>query len=207
MSLSKNHVNEIFSNTIKNLIEYALLSKPNIREPGSLLKKNASEIVSQSKKNVKMGELIITENPENLNLLALGSCIGLIVYDIKFKLFGVAHTVLPEVNARRERPGVHDPDAPAKYTDAAVKQIVKKFREYGIQPDNLRAKIVGGAQIFDRDLIRVGEKNLISVKKMLEEEGVKLESEVVGGNQGISILHIARNGIIKVKKEGKIVQI
>ncbi len=207
MSLSKNNVYETLSNTIKNLIEYALQSKPKIPEHGSLLKKNACEIVSQSKINVKMGELVITENPENLSLLALGSCIGLVIYDVKCKLFGVAHTVLPEFNARRVRPGIQEPEAPAKYTDAAVKLIVKRFREHGVSPDDLRAKLIGGAQIFDRDLIRVGEKNLISVKKMLEEEGVKIESEVVGGNQGISILHIGRNGIINVKKEGKIVQI
>lgn len=154
-----------------------------------------------------MGELIITENPEDLSLLGLGSCIGLVVYDSSFKLFAVAHTMLPEIQAHKDRPGIFDPTLPAKFTDVAVKLIVKKFRDNGIGNGNLRAKLVGGGQIFERDIIRVGEKNIASVKNELQEEGVKIEQEVVGGNQGVSVLHIGKNAIMDVKKDGKIFQI
>src|SRR4030042_3952499 len=154
-----------------------------------------------------MGELIITDNPEDLSLLGLGSCIGLIVYDSNYKLFAVAHTMLPEIHAYKDRPGIFDPTLPAKFTDVAVKLIVKKFRDNGIGNGNLRAKLVGGGQIFERDIIRVGEKNIASVKNELQEEGVKIEQEVVGGNQGVSVLHIGKNAIMDVKKDGKIFQI
>lgn len=160
-----------------------------------------------SNKTVKMGELIITENPENFSLLGLGSCIGLVVFDTSFRLFAIAHTMLPEIRFHKDRSGYVDPVEPARFTDDAVKRIVKAFRDNRLDTRNLRAKIVGGAQIFDQDLIRVGEKNLASVRSALHKEGIKIESEVVGGNLGVSILKIRKDGKIDVKKEGKIFQI
>ncbi len=160
-----------------------------------------------SNKTVKMGELIITENPENLSLLGLGSCIGLVVYDTSCRLFAIAHTMLPEIQFHKERLGFVDPSVPARFTDEAVKRIVKAFKEKGLETRNLRAKIVGGAQIFDRDLIRVGEKNLASARNTLQNEGIKIENEVVGGNLGVSVIKIRKDGKIDVRKEGKIIQI
>ncbi len=158
-------------------------------------------------KTVKMGELIITENPENISLLGLGSCIGLVVYDTNCKLFAIAHTMLPEVQFRKNGQPDAEPDTPARFTDIAVKRIVKVFREHGLDPRNLRAKIVGGAQIFERDLIKVGERNLLSVRNALKEEGIRIENEVVGGNLGVSIIKIRKNGNIDVRKEGRLFQI
>ncbi len=154
-----------------------------------------------------MGELIITENPENLSILGLGSCIGLVVFDTSYRLFAIAHTMLPEIQFHKDRPSIVDPKEQARFTDDAVKRIVKAFREKGLETRDLIAKIVGGAQIFDRDIIRVGKKNLMSVRNTLQKEGIKIESEVVGGNSGVSILKIRKDGKIDVRKEGKVFQI
>ena len=151
-----------------------------------------------------MGELIITDDPSEYCILGLGSCIGLYVYDSNYKLFALAHTALPNIKPYENIPNKgFDPTMPAKFTDTVIKIVAKKFRDHGFKNGSLHAKIVGGGQIFDNDVIRVGPKNLESARATLKEEGIKLENEVIGGKNGVSIIEFKNNGAVEVKKEGK----
>src|SRR5271157_1465625 len=155
--------------------------------------------MENTRRNIRMGEIIITENPANYCMLGLGSCIGLVVQDSDHTMFGLAHTALPNMKPYENLPNSgFDPTMPAKFTDLAVKIIAKKFRDHGFKNGSLHAKIVGGGQIFDNDIIRVGPKNLESVRASLKEVGIKLDNEVIGGKNGVSIVEINADGSIEV---------
>ncbi len=158
--------------------------------------------------NIKMGEIILTDNPEEYCMVGLGSCLGIVVYDVKHQYFGISHTALPEIKRFLDKPNSgFDPTLPGKFTDVAIKIMVAKLKEKGLGEGHLRAKIVGGGQIFDNDIIRIGENNLQSARATLKEVGVRMESEFLAGKNGVSILNFNKDGKLVVKKEGTIFEI
>ena len=53
--------------------------------------------------SIRMGEMAVAINDGVLRTL-LGSCIGLVLYDRKRKVGGLAHVVLPESRGETDRP-------------------------------------------------------------------------------------------------------
>ena len=149
---------------------------------------------------VKMGEIIITEEPEKYHLLGIGTCLGIYIYDLKRSQFSMAHTLLPSKdldagNARHEK-------LPAKFTDYAIAQMIDSLLKKGSRKTDLLAKIAGGAQIYN-DSFNIGERNYLTAKKIFDDEGITLVAADVGGKTGRSIVRFLKTGEMVMRKEGK----
>ena len=84
-----------------------------------------------------MGEIEVARGAFMLRTL-LGSCVGLVVYDLKNQVGGLAHIVLPASNGQTVLPG--------RYADTALAELLKQIRELGGRERQLSAKFAGGAQ-------------------------------------------------------------
>ena len=95
-----------------------------------------------------------------------------------------------------------------KQADIAIENMLEELNLAGSSKKNIVAKIAGGAHMFaGKDVIDIGKQNVLSVKEVLKEKGIKIISEDTLGNLGRTVLADIKDGSYKVKtkKEVKII--
>ena len=116
---------------------------------------------------VGMADLNICKSPDGLTTLGLGSCVGIALRDPITKVGGLAHIMLPDSTAIKDNTNI------PKFADTGIVELVNRIVFAGGSKSRLVAKIAGGDQMFafqnKSSLIKVGEKNVMAVKKKLEE--------------------------------------
>ena len=73
-------------------------------------------------------------------------------------------------------------------------------------PQNMVAKLVGGAKMFlsdDDSNPSIGEQNITSAKRILEQKRIPLTGENTGGNYGRSVEFDLDSGKVIVKAIGR----
>jgi len=143
---------------------------------------------------VGIGEYRVAKGMAVLKTIGLGSCIGVALYDPVNKIGGLAHVMLPGSKNGTVKS--------AKYVDHAIELMIDAMRGLGSRKENLVAKMAGGAQIFRHmkmDLLKIGDKNVDSVKEILRNNGIRLISEDVGGTLGRSVYFYTLDGKLLVK--------
>lgn len=134
---------------------------------------------------VGMADYKHSKSPDRLITYGLGSCVGIALYDKTTKLGGMAHIMLPSSQAMNQASNI------AKFADTAIDALIDELYKAGVKKGSLTAKIAGGAQMFafasSSDTMRIGEKNVIAVKKGLEKNNIKLLAEDTGGNAGRTV--------------------
>lgn len=149
---------------------------------------------------VGMADLGASSHPAKLTTLGLGSCVGIALYDIKSKVVGLAHAMLPASSQAKNKSNV------AKFVDTSIYALISEMEKLGGRKVNIVAKLVGGAQMFalrqSIDLMRIGERNVIAAKGMLEQLQIPIVSEDTGGNYGRTIVLDSDTGILHIKTIG-----
>ena len=147
---------------------------------------------------VGMAEYWVSSNPEDvLCILGLGSCVGLCLYDPRKKIGGMVHILLPE-----SIPGQSNP---FKFADSAVPALWEKVKSEGASPENIFAKISGGAKMFSGtdSLFDIGRRNVEAVKAELQKLKIPLRADDTGGNRGRSIMFYLEDGRLEKKTIGQ----
>lgn len=126
--------------------------------------------------------------PNKLITVGLGSCIGTIIYDERSKIGGLSHIMLPDSHFFIGRQEIKV----AKFADLAIPEMVKEIRKKTTQPPRLKAKIVGGASMFDFGKNQpgqgIGERNIRAVEKVLSDLAIEIVAKDVGGNKGRTMI-------------------
>jgi chemotaxis protein CheD len=137
---------------------------------------------------VKVGiaDMNIVKAPSVIRTSGLGSCVGVVLYDSIHEIAGLAHIMLPDSSlAKTGEINL------AKYANTAIDELAKLIVKAGGNGDILKAKIAGGAQMFQftsgSELMRIGPRNVEAVKEELRRLKIKLIGEAVGGNSGRTI--------------------
>ena len=147
-----------------------------------------------------MGNMVLAESPHIVSCPGLGSCVALILYDTSRKIGGVAHIMLPDAN------GIHALNRPYQYAGVATTFLLKRLQARGATRENIVAKMVGGASMFANDggvEPTIGERNVISIRHILDEEGIPLVAKDVGGSYGRSIQLHLDSGKVTIMSIGK----
>lgn len=147
---------------------------------------------------VGMAEMAVLKDSGELCSLGLGSCVAVCLYDLPTKIAGMAHVMLPDSERSM------DPGNKGKFADLAVPLLISQMTALGADALRLVAIIVGGAEMFSfpgrsYSALRIGERNIEAVKKLLEECGIPIIGESVAGKQGKSVSFDVSTGIIQVR--------
>lgn len=153
---------------------------------------------------VGIGEIAVCHNPKTLTSLGLGSCVGVALYDQENHIGGLAHVMLPDSREYKgEISKARDLSGLTRYADIAIPHTIREMEKLGAKRKNIKAKIAGGAQMFtslqNSDYINVGKRNIESVKKILNEEKIPIESEELGGCCGRSVRFDVTHQKVKIK--------
>lgn len=130
---------------------------------------------------VGIGEYYVTQSPNSLITIALGSCVGVAIYDPITKLGGLCHIMLPDSTAFRGERKV------GKFADLAIPTLVEELQQSGAST-KLEAKIAGGASMFKLNSsspqMQIGYRNVAAVKEVLHHLQIPIIGEHTGENVG-----------------------
>ncbi|HEY4601579.1 MAG TPA: chemotaxis protein CheD [Cerasibacillus sp.] len=151
---------------------------------------------------VGIADLNIAKAPDKIRTSGLGSCVGVIIYDEKMKLGGLAHIMLPDSQqAKLTNKNNY------KYADTAIQILVKKMLRHGARQFALQAKLAGGAQMFKfangNDMMRIGPRNIAAVKKILAQYRIPIIAADVGGSSGRTIEFDPATNRLKIRTVNK----
>ena len=127
---------------------------------------------------VPMGAIAVAQGGGVLRTL-LGSCLGLVLYERRLKIGGLAHIVLPRA------PAGHS-DLPGKFADTAVPALIRKMEQLaGGATLNPCAKIAGGANMFNSPAANtIGDQNIEAIERLLQEMRIPIVARHLRGECG-----------------------
>lgn len=150
---------------------------------------------------VGMADLNICHAPDAITTLGLGSCVGVALYDKTTKLAGLVHVMLPDSTQVRQNQNR------AKFADTGIDYLIEMMVAKGAGRSRLTAKIAGGAQMFafngNSDMLRVGERNVESVKRKLNQLRIPILAPDTGLNFGRTVEFYPETGDFVIKAVGK----
>lgn len=131
--------------------------------------------------------------------LGLGSCIGVVLTDVRAGIAGMAHVMLPQSSPTSS-------GSPGKFADTAVPALLEVVLRLGADRARLLATIAGGAQMFGAgsgaSLLNIGGRNDTAVRDALDAHGIRLRGADVGGNIGRTMQVAVSTGVVTVRAVG-----
>jgi len=110
---------------------------------------------------------------------ALGSCLGIVVYDPQAKVGAMLHAQLPlsQLSADLAR------QSPARFVDLGIPLLFQAAVNLGANRRLLRVTVAGAANMIatTNDLFNIATRNLTVMRKIFWQQGVLLAGEDTGG--------------------------
>lgn len=149
---------------------------------------------------VGIADLKVGKGDDVLVTYALGSCVGICLYDADSKIAGLAHIMLP-LSKDASAASKATLENRRRYADTGITELIQEMNLAGASTKNLTAKIAGGAQMFSASsaVFNIGERNLEAVKKMLASYRIRIVADDTGLNYGRTVFFHADTGIMEVK--------
>lgn len=146
--------------------------------------------------NVGISDLNIASAPDVLATYALGSCVGICLYDKKSNLSGLAHIMLPW-----STDATNPSENKRRYADTGITELANLMKANGANFQHVVAKIAGGAQMFatTSSVFNIGERNVDAVRKVLNSFKIPIIAEQTGENFGRTVFFDAATGLMQIK--------
>ncbi|MGA1875918.1 MAG: chemotaxis protein CheD [bacterium] len=150
---------------------------------------------------VGTGDMKVSNDPNDvLVTYALGSCIGLIIYDPEVKVGGMLHFMLPESSLNREKARKN----PYMFADTGIPELFRASYRLGAQKHRMQVIVAGGSQILDQNgFFNIGKRNHLTLRKMLFKNNVIIHYEDVGGQVNRTVKLEIRTGNILTNISGR----
>lgn len=146
---------------------------------------------------VGIADMNIAKTPHTIRTSGLGSCVGVVLYDTSKKIAGMVHVMLPDSQlGKSAKLNV------AKFADTGIYAMMEMLKAEGVRPFSIKAKIAGGAQMFQfgsNDTIRIGPRNVEAVKRELKRLSIPLVAEDTGGSSGRTIEFEPETGVLHIR--------
>jgi Chemotaxis protein; stimulates methylation of MCP proteins len=128
---------------------------------------------------IGIGEWVVSDSPEDtLKTYALGSCIAVIIFDVKAKCAGMIHIALPDSSIDPER----GRSQPGYFADIGLPLMIEELKRKGASRPTVRVKIAGGASVMDdKGIFDIGKRNLLAAKRILWKSSLGAIAEDTGG--------------------------
>jgi chemotaxis protein CheD len=149
----------------------------------------------------RMGEIKVGRGVGKIGCLGLGSCIGLIAYDSRSKVGGIAHVVLPDSAGRT------DIELPARYMDLALNKLIDALFAQGVSKHRLKFAAVGGANVFRFGAgasnlnLEIGARNSEALALVMTANRAELVAERLGGHKATSTQLCLETGKLYVAQQ------
>jgi chemotaxis protein CheD len=133
------------------------------------------------KHSIGIAMMKVAESPDQLYCLGLGSCVGVAVYDPVAKIAGMIHVLLPSMKEFESAGQLR-----TKFADTGLNDMVAELLKKGAAKYRLKAKMAGGASMFDimdnsaGEMMAIGKRNVQSCRDVLKSLGIELVAHDTG---------------------------
>ncbi|MFZ3046447.1 MAG: chemotaxis protein CheD [Desulfatirhabdiaceae bacterium] len=148
---------------------------------------------------VTVGDMKIGGRGDTLVTHALGSCLGLMVYDPAVQVGGLLHAMLPlsKINAQKAAQN------PYMFVDTGVPEMFSQLYEIGGRKERMVIKAAGcGQPLGNSEMFKIGERNYTILKKLLWKNNILLEAEAVGGVISRTVYFDLSTGQVVISSKG-----
>ncbi|MCK4618617.1 MAG: chemotaxis protein CheD [Desulfobacterales bacterium] len=148
---------------------------------------------------VVVADMKVGKKEDSIVTYALGSCLGLTVYDPVAQVGGMLHAMLPlsKINPQKAEAN------PFMFVDTGVPELFKKIYSMGGQKARLVVKAAGcGQPLGKNEMFKIGERNYTILKKLLWKNGMLLTAEDIGGVVGRTVYFDLSTGRTIISSKG-----
>lgn len=145
---------------------------------------------SRTRKRVGVADYATLETG-TLSTSGLGSCVAVAIY-APGGPGGLVHAMLPRA---RDTPGSN----PAKCVDSGIEILHAALLDAGAPSAELVAKFTGGSTMLDLTGPAIGDRNVAVAREVLDDFGMRVLAEDVGGDQGRSVRFSIPDGTLHVR--------
>ncbi len=148
--------------------------------------------VADMKISATPGDLIITH--------ALGSCIGIAIYDQAACVGGILHFMLPLSSVNKGKAEAN----PYMFADSGIPAFFWAAYKQGATKKDLKVIMAGGAQVFDdKGFFAIGKRNQVVARKIFWKNNMLIENEHVGGHTSRTLYLEVGSGNIWLTTQGR----
>jgi chemotaxis protein CheD len=127
----------------------------------------------------------------------LGSCVSLVFWHPRALVGGMCHFMLPE------RGEIQGGRLDGRYADEAIELALREMRACGTHPRDYKVKLFGGGNMFPeittKKAGRVGLKNVLAARELIQRHGFDCVSEHVEGTGHRNLVFEVWSGIVAVR--------
>lgn len=129
---------------------------------------------------------------------ALGSCVGITIYDPVIRLGGLLHIMLPE-SQRALSSDIY------KFADTGIPEMLRKMQAYGGVKSRYICKIAGGAKMFEMQgsIGNIGQRNVESVRRIMAASQIRIANQDVGSTFARTMSMDVSTGMVKIRTYGR----
>lgn len=150
---------------------------------------------------VGVADLLVTAEPAaTVVTYALGSCIGVTLWDPETRVSGLLHFMLPSSRTNPEKAE----SSPAMFADTGVPRLFRQAYELGADKKRLVVCAAGGAEVIAGDgHFKIGSRNRTALRKLFWKNGVLLAADDTGGTISRTMTLDTATGRVTVRNAGK----
>jgi chemotaxis protein CheD len=132
-----------------------------------------------------------------LSTYALGSCVGVAVYDPMAKAGGLLHMMLPDSSISRAKAG----SQPAMFADTGLPLLFRSLQGLrGVDLNRVKLMVAGGSSVLcATDQFRIGERNIKATNDWLAKQGYYVRHTSLGGTASRTLHLDIGSGTVTLK--------
>ena len=141
-------------------------------------------------RRVLPGDYAVVTDKDEMITTTLGSCVAACIRDPLFGIGGMNHFLLSDSGDQHENGKNHDT---MKYGHFAMELLINELIKKGCNKNRFEIKVFGGAHVGAMN-VSIGQDNSEFILKYIEDEGLNLVSQDLGGNQARKINFFPHTG-------------
>lgn len=152
---------------------------------------------------VGVADMVVSADASSIIVThALGSCLGISVYDPQAKVGGLLHVMLPLSTIDAQKAVAQ----PLMFVDTGVPRLFMECYRLGAEKKRLKVCVAGGARVNCKedggDFFQIGKRNITVLRKLLWKNGVLIDAEETGGGCSRTMSLELATGRVLLRSEG-----
>lgn len=142
---------------------------------------------------------VSADSSDTVVTYALGSCVGVALYDPRVPAGSLLHVMLPHSRYRSKTREFN----PFMFADTGIEEQLKMLRALGASTTRLVAKLGGGANMLRHSSVfDIGKRNAEAIREILSAKGIPVRAASLGGTLGRSMQLNMKDGSALVRLLG-----
>lgn len=131
---------------------------------------------------------------------ALGSCIGVTVFDAENHVGGLLHFMLPQPSS----PEQAESKPAAMFATKGIPVLFRMAYELGAKKDRIVVCAAGGAGFLNDDAgFQIGKRNRMMMRKLFWKNNIVVAAEETGGSEARTMSLDLNNGTVTIRSKNQ----